>query len=85
MYFEDFRARGLLLAMAPSEIQNADDFLEYARMTPIFRIAPEGLRSRDGGGPRPLLDRRMRRNFHRLATVAFETVRTTVAFETVRS
>ena len=31
MYFEDFRARGLLVAMAPSEIQNADDFLAYAR------------------------------------------------------
>jgi thiamine pyridinylase len=35
MYFEDFRARGLLLAMAPSEIQNADDFLEYARNSVI--------------------------------------------------
>ena len=31
MYFEDFRARGLLVSMAPSEIQNAADFLSYAR------------------------------------------------------
>jgi thiamine pyridinylase len=31
MYFEQFRANGLLVAMAPSEIQNADDFLPYAR------------------------------------------------------
>jgi thiamine pyridinylase len=35
MYFEDFRTRGLLLAMSPSEIQNADDFLEYARNSVI--------------------------------------------------
>jgi thiamine pyridinylase len=31
MYFEDFRARGLLEAMDPAEIQNAGDFLGYAR------------------------------------------------------
>ena len=31
MYFEDYRARGLLVAMAPSEIQNSGDFLPYAR------------------------------------------------------
>ncbi len=31
MYFEDFRARGMLVAMDPSEIQNAADFLAYAR------------------------------------------------------
>jgi hypothetical protein len=30
MYFEQFRANGLLVAMAPSEIQNADDFLPAA-------------------------------------------------------
>jgi thiamine pyridinylase len=31
MYFEDFRARGFLEAMDPSEIDNATDFLSYAR------------------------------------------------------
>ena len=31
MYFEQFRTNGLLVAMAPSEVQNADDFLAYAR------------------------------------------------------
>jgi thiamine pyridinylase len=31
MYFNDFHARGLLVAMASSEIQNAGDFLPYAR------------------------------------------------------
>ncbi len=31
MYFEDFRNRGFLVSMAPSEIQNAADFLSYAR------------------------------------------------------
>ncbi|MDO8534332.1 MAG: thiamine pyridinylase, partial [Xanthobacteraceae bacterium] len=31
MYLEDFRTRGLLVSMAPSEVQNAGDFLAYAR------------------------------------------------------
>ncbi len=31
MYFEQFRANNFLVAMAPNEIQNAADFLSYAR------------------------------------------------------
>lgn len=31
MYFEQFRANNFLLAMAPNEIENAADFLSYAR------------------------------------------------------
>jgi thiamine pyridinylase len=31
MYFEQFRANNFLVAMSPSEIENASDFLSYAR------------------------------------------------------
>jgi thiamine pyridinylase len=31
MYFEDYRARQVIVAMTPAEVQNADDFLDYAR------------------------------------------------------